>query len=53
MIFIILVAFTQVWNTPPEIRKLNSKMARKCLDKLRPESIKLEWRSLIHEILNN
>ena len=43
-------AFQKVWDTPPEIRKFNSTMARKCLDKLRPEVIKLEWRKLIYDI---
>ena len=45
-------AFKEIWKTPPEIRKSNSQMARKCLDKLRPENIKLEWRNLIYEIIN-
>lgn len=45
-------AFKKVWSTPPEIRKYNSEMARKCLDKIRPEAIRLEWRDLIHEVIN-
>tara|TARA_B100000035_G_C21005482_1_gene557067 strand:- start:57 stop:1313 length:1257 start_codon:yes stop_codon:yes gene_type:complete len=45
-------AFQKVWETPPEVRKFNSKMARKCLDKLRPESIRNDWRNLIYDIIN-
>jgi len=44
-------AFKKVWETPPEIRRFNSKMARKCLDKLRPESIRNDWRKLIYDII--
>ena len=36
----------------PHIRKDNSEKARKALDKLRPEVIKLEWLQLINEIVN-
>jgi len=45
-------AFQKVWETPPEIRKFNSQMARKCLDKLRPEYIRNDWRGLIYDIIN-
>jgi glycosyltransferase involved in cell wall biosynthesis len=45
-------AFQKVWDTPPEVRKFNSTMARKCLDKLRPEYIRIDWRNLIYEIIN-
>mgnify|MGYP003970557579 CR=1 FL=1 len=45
-------AFQKVWETPAEIRKFNSQMARKCLDKLRPESIRNDWRGLIYDIIN-
>lgn len=44
-------AFQKVWDTPPEVREFNSKMARKCLDKLRPDSIRIEWRKLIYDIM--
>ena len=36
----------------PELRKENAEKARKALDKLRPEVIKLEWLQLINEIVN-
>ena len=35
-----------------QIRKHNAEKARKALDKLRPEVIKLEWLKLINEIVN-
>ena len=35
-----------------QIRKDNAEKARKALDKLRPEVIKLEWLQLINEIVN-
>jgi glycosyltransferase involved in cell wall biosynthesis len=35
-----------------QIRKDNAEKARKALDKLRPEVIKLEWLKLINEIVN-
>lgn len=44
-------ALQNVWNTPSEIRKLNAKEARKCLDKLRPENITLHWEKLFYDIL--
>jgi glycosyltransferase involved in cell wall biosynthesis len=37
----------------PQIRKDNAEKARKALDKLRPEVIKLEWLQLINEIVTN
>jgi glycosyltransferase involved in cell wall biosynthesis len=36
----------------PQIRKENAEKARRALDKLRPEVIKLEWLKLINEIVN-
>jgi len=45
-------AFQKVWETPAEVRKFNSQMARKCLDKLRPECIRNDWRGLIYDIIN-
>ena len=36
----------------PDVRKDNAEKARKALDKLRPEIIKLEWLKLINEIVN-
>ena len=36
----------------PDVRKNNAEKARKALDKLRPEIIKLEWLKLINEIVN-
>ena len=36
----------------PDVRKDNAEKARKALDKLRPEIIKLEWLKLIDEIVN-
>ena len=36
----------------PDVRKENAEKARKALDKLRPEIIKLEWLKLIDEIVN-
>ncbi len=39
-------------NINPETRKKNAYLARKALDKLRPENIKKEWINLFIEILN-
>ena len=47
----ISLALQDVWNTPPDVRKVNSRDARKCLDKLRPESIVLHWEKLIYNIM--
>tara|TARA_Y100001936_G_C16047227_1_gene655394 strand:- start:344 stop:1663 length:1320 start_codon:yes stop_codon:yes gene_type:complete len=44
-------AIQKVWDTPSSVRKNNAIMARKCLDKLRPESIVHEWENLIYEII--
>ena len=41
-----------IWNTPPEIRRVNAIKARKCLDKLRPEVISKDWEHLIQTILS-
>ena len=46
-------ALIKVWDTPPKQREINSRLARVCLDKLRPEVIKEEWKKLIYEIINN
>ena len=35
----------------PEIRQQNAELARRALDKLRPEVIKLEWLQLINELI--
>ncbi len=32
-------------------KKYNAKMARKCLDRFRPETIKPEWKNLIYDLL--
>ncbi len=40
----------EMWKISPEQRKINCEKARKCLDKLRPEVIKEDWKRLIHEI---
>ena len=45
-------ALQKVWDTPSNIRRENSRLARKCLDKLRPETIKKEWKCLVYDILN-
>ena len=47
----ISLALQDVWNTPSDVRKVNSRDARKCLDKLRPESIVLHWEKLIYNIM--
>ena len=44
-------ALQNVWNTPSEVRKINSREARKCLDKLRPENIVLHWEELIYSVI--
>jgi glycosyltransferase involved in cell wall biosynthesis len=48
--------FTKTLNSTlkvvPDVRKNNAEKARKALDKLRPEIIKLEWLKLINEIVN-
>lgn len=40
----------EMWKISPEQRKINCEKARKCLDKLRPEVIKEDWKRLIHDI---
>jgi len=45
------LALDKMLQIPPEQRKLNCEKARKCLDKLRPEVIKEDWKQLVHEIL--
>jgi len=47
----ISLALQNVWNTPSNIREINSRKARKCLDKLRPENIVLHWEKLIYDII--
>ncbi len=47
----ISVALQNVWDTPSEVRKINSREARKCLDKLRPENIVRHWEKLIYDII--
>ena len=39
-----------MWKISPEQRKMNCEKARKCLDKLRPEVIKEDWKRLIQEV---
>ena len=46
----ISVALQNVWNTPSDIRKINSKEARRCLDKLRPENITRHWEKLFYDL---
>lgn len=36
----------------PEQKKYNAEMARQCLDKFRPETIKPKWKTLIYDILS-
>ena len=38
-------------QVPPDIRKKNAEIARKALNKLRPENIKKDWIQLFIEIL--
>ena len=45
------VALDKMLKITPEQRKFNCENARKCLDKLRPEVIKEDWKQLIHEII--
>ena len=40
----------KMWKISPEQRRINCEKARKCLDKLRPEVIKEDWKRLISEI---
>ena len=40
-----------MWSISPELRKKRAIKARKCLDKLRPEVIKDEWKELIYNII--
>lgn len=40
----------EMWEISPEKRKENCEKARKCLDKLRPEVIKQDWKRLIYEV---
>ena len=44
-------ALIKMWNTSPEERKNNCIKARKCLDKLRPNVIKEDWKKLLFDIL--
>ena len=39
-----------MWKISPEQRKMNCEKATKCLDKLRPEVIKEDWKRLIQEV---
>ena len=50
-IYNISKALQDVWNTPSDVRRLNSKKARECLDKLRPENIIKHWEKLLYEII--
>ena len=45
------VALNRMLEISPEQRKINCEKARKCLDKLRPEVIKEEWKKLIYDVL--
>ena len=49
-ISIILQRLQSTLQLEPEIRQQNAELARRALDKLRPEVIKLEWLQLINEI---
>lgn len=40
-----------MWSISPQLRKKRAIEARKCLDKLRPEVIKDEWKELIYSII--
>ena len=44
-------ALKKIWTITPEERKERAERARKCLDKLRPDVIKEDWRKLFLEIL--
>ena len=44
-------ALQDAWNTPSSVREINSREARKCLDKLRPENIVKHWEKLIYDIV--
>jgi glycosyltransferase involved in cell wall biosynthesis len=44
-------ALKKIWTITPEERKERAEKARKCLDKLRPDVIKEDWRKLFLEIL--
>lgn len=44
-------ALEKIWTITPEQRKYRAEKARKCLDKLRPNVIKEDWRKLFLEIL--
>ena len=41
----------KMWKTSPEERQERCEKARKCLDKLRPETIKKEWMYLINDMI--
>lgn len=45
-------ALKKALQIPPKKREKNSEIIRKCLDKFRPETIKLDWIALFDEILN-
>ena len=45
-------ALLKMWETNPKERKLNCENARKCLEKLRPEVIKKEWKKLFYQRMN-
>ena len=44
-------AVNKIWKLTPEQRRENCIKARKCLDKLRPESIRKDWYNLIKEMI--
>ena len=47
------VALNRMLEISPEQRKINCEKARKCLDKLRPEVIKEEWKTNLRCIVLN
>ena len=46
-------ALNKFWKTSPEEREKKSKLARKALDKFRPEVIREEWSKLLDETLSD
>jgi glycosyltransferase involved in cell wall biosynthesis len=44
-------AVEKLWKVPSDEREQRCEKARKCLDKLRPEVIKIEWINLINEFV--
>ena len=45
------IALEQLWGTEPGLRKKNAEMARKALDRFRPEEIYKDWVELFNKII--